>query len=308
MNRYPILIPSKGRWQEDRALTAKTLARDGVRFRLVVEPQEADAYRRLLAKLGRDPEDVLVLPFRDAGSSTPARRWLHDRAKAEGFARYWCVDDNIIEFRRIMRGRRIPCDAALAFRICEDLSDRFSNVAVSGMNYQMFVPAETPVPYYVNVHVYSTVLVNLAAPVRWRLRYNEDTDLCLQALTAKATPRWCTLALNAFMANKLRTMALGGGNSDALYGGAGATDTEGRWEMAETLRAQWEDVPGIVKVTRRFDRWQHTVNWGRFQQPLRFRDGLDITELPPEDEHGIILSALGEVKSPALRRLLEEAA
>lgn len=294
--RYPIFIPSRGRYQRDRALTARSLSRDGVPFRIVVEAQEHDKYAALVGE-----NRVLVLPFRDRGTSTPSRNWIRDRAIAEGHARHWQLDDNIIEFRRLWHGRRIPCHAGVALRVCEDLTDRFSNVAISGLNYQMFVPAETPVAFYRNVHVYSCTLVSHAWEGRWRLRYNEDTDLCLQALT----DGWCTLALNAFMANKLRTMAMGGGNTESLYrteGGSGRTDTDGRFQMAAVLADQW---PGLVTIRRRFGRYQHVVNWGRFDsQLLRLREGVDLSALPPVDEYGLRLRAVKDVQAAALRDLL----
>jgi hypothetical protein len=302
--RYPVYVVSKGRWQPERALTAKTLMRWDCPFRIVVEPQEADAYRALVGE-----ERVLVLPFRDRGTSTFARAWIHDHARAEGHARHWNLDDNIIEFRRLWEGRRIPCEPQAALRACEVLSDYFRNVAVSGLNYQMFVPAETPKPFYLNVHVYSCTLVNHAAPIRWRLRYNEDTDLCLQALTQG----WCTIALNAFMANKLRTMAMGGGNTESLYQVGeqeSATDTEGRLVMAQMLADAW---PGgdLVKIHRRFGRWQHSVNWGRFErQRLRLREEVGtvrefVREVPEVDEMGIQLLSVRYVASPDLREIAE---
>jgi hypothetical protein len=301
--RYPIFVPSKGRHTPEQALTAKTFARWGVPFRLVIERQEVDDYWKLLAGLGLDPEPhVLVLPFRDMGTSQPARAWIHERAIEEGHARHWNLDDNLIEFRRLWKGRRIPCHAGVALRVCEDLSDRFENVAVSGLNYQMFVPAETPVPFYINCHVYSCTLINHAAPIRWRLRYNEDTDLCLQAL---ATRKWCTIALNAFMANKLKTMAMGGGNTASLYdagdGGARDTATRGRLRMAQTLEEHW---PGFVKTRWRFGRPQHSVNWKAFETKLKLREDVDLAALPRVDEYGLQLRAVKDVQAVALQELL----
>ncbi len=287
--RYPIYLPTKGRWQPDRALTVKALQRDEVPLRLVVEPQEAEAYERWATERDR----LLVLPFSNLGKgSYPARNWIREHAEGEGHARHWQLDDNIIEFRRLWRGRRIPCDAGIALRVCEDFSDRYENVGVSGLNYQMFVPAETPEPFYLNCHVYSATLVNHAMPYRWRLTYNEDTDLCLQALVGG----WCTVLLNAFMANKMRTMAMGGGNTDVLYQG------DGRLAMAHVLRRAW---PGIVDVRWRFGRPQHVINWKKFDTPLRRRPDLDLDALPDADEYGMRLRAVTDVKSAALRELLE---
>jgi len=295
--RYPVFVPSRGRADLARRLssTAGRLMHDGVPFRMVIEPQEVDAYA---AVVGEDR--LVVLPFRDRGTSTPARNFIRDLAESEGAARHWQLDDNIKEFRRLYRGRRIICHSGLALRVCEDFTDRYSNVAISGLNYQMFVPDHEPVPFRKNTHVYSCTLVNHAWPGRWRLDYNEDTDLCLQALVGG----WCTLSLNVFMANKERTMVNRGGNTESLYNAErGATDTDGRFRMAEVLRRAW---PGLVEVRRRFDRFQHVVDWKRFETPLILADGVDLATLPEIDEYGMTLRAVKDVRSPTLRRMVEE--
>jgi hypothetical protein len=295
--RYPVYVPSRGRAEHARRLTSTVgrLMEYDVPFRIVVEPQEAEAYTRVVGR-----SRVLVLPLRDRGTSTPARNWIRDHAEAEGAARHWQLDDNIKEFRRLYRGRRIICHAGLALRVCEDMTDRYENVAISGLNYQMFVPDHEPVPFRKNVHIYSCTLVNHAWPGRWRLAYNEDTDLCLQALVGG----WCTLSLNAFMANKERTMVNRGGNTESLYNAdRGATDTDGRFRMAEVLRRAW---PGLVEVRRRFGRFQHVINWKAFETPLLLRDGVDLAALPPVDEYGLRLRAVREIRSPTLRALLAD--
>jgi hypothetical protein len=282
--RWPIYIPSKGRSDRQTALTAKALLRDDVPFRLVVEPQEQEAYEALAG-----PDHVLVLPFSNLGlGSIPARNWIRDHAETEGHERHWQLDDNISMFYRLWDGERVPMHAGVALRVCEDLTDRFANVGVSGLNYTMFVPRDTKVPYYVHTHVYSATLVNHAMPYRWRGRYNEDTDLCLQALVNG----WATLLVNAVNAQKAGTMFMKGGNSDELYRtGDGeqaidVRDTMGRYEMARVLERAW---PGLVKVTRKFRRYQHSVNWGAFDFPLIPRDNVDLDALPEVDEYGMTL-------------------
>ncbi len=165
--RYPVYIPSKGRADRSRALTVQALQRDQVPFYVVVEPQEADEYRALAG-----PESVLVLPFSNLGrGSIPARNWIREHAISNGHARHWQLDDNIMEFRRLWKGRRIVCHAGVCLRVCEDLTDRHENVGVSGLNYQMFVTDDTVAPYYRNCHVYSCVAPEtpiLCADLQWR--------------------------------------------------------------------------------------------------------------------------------------------
>lgn len=295
-------IPSKGRWQPNQALTVGTLQRDACPFRVVVEEPERKQYADLVGE-----ENILVLPWTDHVDGLAAtRRWIREHAEAEGHDRHWQLDDNIMRFRRIWKGQRIPMRAALALRVCEDLTDRFSNVGLSGLNYQMFVPPDCRLPHYENVHVYSCTLVNHAMPYTWRMRYNDDTDICLQALNAG----WATILTNTVMADKLRTMKLGGGNTDQFYGGKGAgkgeggvfTDTPERFKMAKVLEEAW---PGIVQVVRKFGRWQHSVNWKMFKDvKLKPVDPDAIAALPEVDEMGIHLRAVQPPESELMKELL----
>lgn len=295
MNRYPIFIPSKGRHEPTQAKTVRTLLADGVPFHLVVEPPEADAYAELLSGLGVIPRaHILQLPFHDLGQgSIPARNWIRERAERAGFPRHWQLDDNIEHFARVLGTRRIRCDAGAALAVCEDFTDRYENVAVSGLAYYHDVrPMQRPeVPFRLNCHVYSTLLVASGAGLEFRGRYNEDTDLCLQAL-AKG---YCTVQVVAFMMRKAETMTMKGGNTDQLY------DGDGRLAMARELERRW---PGVVKVTRRWGRPQHVVDWTKFTTPLKRRPDFDPTA-PPKD-YGLVLRAVGEVKNPALRALVEQ--
>jgi hypothetical protein len=292
--RYPIYVPSKDRYQRNRALTLRALLRDEIPFRLVIQPAQIAGYEPYVTS----HDELLVLPRDDFGLLN-TRNWIRAHAEAAGHARHWQLDDNISGFYRLWDGRRVPVHAGAALRVCEDLTDRFTNVGVSGLNYDMFVPADTRTPFYRNVHVYSCTLVNHEMPHRWRLRYNDDTDLCLQALTTG----WATLLVNAFMAKKVTTMMVRGGNTDDLYrddAEGDARDTRGRYEMARVLERQW---PRLVTLTRKFGRYQHSVNWGAFNVPLRLRAGVDPAALPEVDEYGLTLRAVRDVRSDRIRAL-----
>lgn len=94
-------------------------------------------------------------------------------------------------------------------------------------------------------------------------------------------------------------MTMKGGNTDTLYQG------DGRLRMARSLERMW---PGIVEVKRRFKRPQHVIkyHWTRFDTPLKLKPGIDLNNLEP-NEYGMKLIAVSEVKSPVLKRMLEEA-
>lgn len=289
MPRYPVYIPSKGRSAaSDYTSTAAIFVRDEVPFYLVVEPQEHDAYA---SRFGEDR--VLVLPFANLGlGSIPARNWIKAHSIKHGAVRHWQFDDNIKAFRRAYRGQRIPIRSGVAIRIVEDFTDRYTNIAISGFNYQCFV-VRPAAPIHLNCHVYSATLVLNEIPYGWRGRYNEDTDLCLQALAGG----WCTVLVSAVMVDKMPTMKMGGGNTDQLYSG------DGRLKMARSLERLW---PGVVDTRRRFGRPQHVIAaaWGKFDTPLIRRT--DIEWPTGVDEFGMKLTAVAEVKHPRIRKLLEE--
>jgi hypothetical protein len=290
--RYPIYIPSKGR--AETCWTAQFLLRDSVPFRLVVEPQDRDAYA---GRFGA--ERVLVLPWDNPGSVIPARNWIKDHATAEGHERHWQFDDNITYIGRRWQARRIPCHAGVALAACEDFTDRYENVAVAGLNYEMFLPTSRKAPpFNLNCHVYSCSLILNSIPHRWRGRYNEDTDLCLQVLG----DGWCTILFNAFYVWKKWTMQLKGGNTTTLYQG------DGRLKMARSLERLW---PGVVETKRRFQRPQHVVKdaWKRFDTPLKLKPGVDLEALRAAgpNEYGMRLTQVKPIKSETLRKLVEDA-
>ncbi len=286
--RYPVYVISKGR--SDCCLTARFLAKDKVPFHLVVEPQERELYAK---EFGEDR--LLILPFSNLGlGSIPARNFVWEHAKAAGHERHWILDDNILGMWRRWKARKIRCEAGVAFRACEDFVDRYENVAVAGLNYYMFSPNKMKQPpFCLNVHVYSCLLIKNDLPNRWRGRYNEDTDLCLQVLA----DGWCTILFNAFLIWKMTTMTMKGGNSAELYKG------DGRLKMARSLERMW---PGVVETKRRFNRPQHVVkdSWRKFDTPLKRKPGVKVSE--GVNEYGMVLKRTKPSKNAEINRLVEE--
>src|SRR5262245_24592553 len=120
--RYPIYIPSKGRF--DTGYTAKFLIDDGVPFKLVIEPTEREQYAQAFGE-----ERLLVLPFHDLGlGSIPARNFIKEHATAAGFARHWQLDDNMRKINRRYKRVRIRCNAGNALAAVEDFVDRYENI------------------------------------------------------------------------------------------------------------------------------------------------------------------------------------
>jgi hypothetical protein len=274
--RYPIYIISKGRWES--RLTSKALESMRVPYRIVVEPQEFERYARVI-----DRRKILALPFSDLGQgSIPARNWVWEHSIAEGHKRHWILDDNIMYFLRFDRNRRHVMRSGATFRAAEDFVDRYTNVAIAGMQYEKFAPIKVKhtKPFVINTRVYSCLLLDNAIAHRWRGRYNEDTDLSLRVLKDGL----CTILFYAFLAEKRATMSMKGGNTDELYRQDGTFD--GRLEMARSLQRQHPDV---VKVVRKWGRWQHQVDYRPFRgNKLIRRPGVSVPE--GVDNYGMRLS------------------
>lgn len=268
--RYPVYIISKGR--ADSRLTVKALEAMSVSFRIVIEPQEYDAYAAVI-----DPAKILVLPFSNLGQgSIPARNWVWEHAISIGAVRHWIVDDNIKAFFRLNHNLKVPVTTGAIFRAIEDFADRYTNIALAGPHYFMFASRKEKLPpLELNSRVYSCILIKNDLPYRWRGRYNEDTDLSLRALK----DGWCTALFFAFLAEKSVTMTMKGGNTDELYQG------DGRLKMAQSLQQQHPDV---VKIAWKWGRWQHQVDYRPFKKnrPI-LRPGVVIPDEP--NNYGMVL-------------------
>lgn len=286
--RYPVYIISKGR--ADCCMTAQFMRRDKIPFKIVIEPQEREAYASVFGE-----DSLAILPFSNLGQgSIPARNWCWEDSKAKGMEKHWLFDDNIRGFWRRYKRMKLRCDSAVPLTAIEDFSDRYENLAISGFNYYMFAPDGNKIPpFYLNNHVYSSFLIRNDIPFRWRGRYNEDTDLCLQVLSGG----WCTILINAFLIWKMTTMTMKGGNMTELYQG------DGRLKMARSLERVW---PGVVKTGRRFRRPQHVISdsWGKFDTPLKLKQGVKIPSSP--NEYGLQLNTVKPIVSDSLRKKLSK--
>lgn len=197
-----------------------------------------------------------------------------------GFNYHWILDDNIRDFYRLNNNIKYRTSSGTTFYCIEDFIGRYSNIALAGMQYELFVPRKKAHnPLILNTRIYSCILIRNDLPYRWRGRYNEDTDLSLRALK----DGWCTVLFVAFLADKQATMTMKGGNTESLYLLDGQKD--GRLLMAQSLQKQH---PDIVKVVRKWGRWQHEVDYSPFKKnKLIKKPGVEIPT--GSNEYGMVL-------------------
>jgi hypothetical protein len=276
--KYPVYVISKGRWES--RLTVKALEARAIPYHVVVEPQEYEQYAAVI-----DPHKILALPFSNLGQgSIPARNWVWKHSISIGVERHWILDDNISTFFRMHRNTRHYTTSGTTFRVIEDWCDRYTNIALAGMQYKMFslVTGKRP-PVVLNTRVYSCILIQNDIPYRWRGRYNEDTDLSLCALKGG----YCTALFYAFLCDKQQTMTMKGGNTDELY------QDGGRLKMAQSLK---EQHPDLVDIAWKWGRWQHVVDYRPFRnnRPI-LRSGVVIPDEP--NNYGMVLRKRGDDSS-----------
>lgn len=256
--RYPIYIPSRGRFESRKTLRA--LERMGIDYRIVIEKEELDLYSSVI-----DSHKILVLPHSGKGL-VESRNWIRQHSMDEGHTRHWQLDDNISCFYRANNNLKTEVLSGNIFVAAESFVDRFTNVMVAGFEYESMVPREQKrPPFRFNCRIYSCSLIDNSCRHWWRGIYNDDTDLCLRVFKDGD----CTILFNAFLAGKKATMTVAGGNTE-LY------KENGRKLMAESLQKQH---PDCVQIMKKWGRWQHLVDYSRWKKnkPI-LRDGMVIED------------------------------
>ncbi len=267
--RFPVFIPSKSR--AGITYTTRALDRIGVPYRLIVEEPQIEDYLRFFPRerlIVLDPEYQRQYDtFDDLGLSKSvgpgaARNFAWDRSIEEGFEWHWVMDDNIQTFFRLHENTIIQVGDGAIFHAMESWALRYTNVGMVGPQYDMFAPARSKLkPLILNTRIYSCNLIRNDVGMRWRGRYNEDTDLSLRMLKAG----WATAQFNTFLQRKTTTQQLRGGNTEAFYAGEGTLPKS---------RMLAEMHPDVARVVWRFGRWHHYVDYSGFKslRPIRRED------------------------------------
>ena len=281
--KYPIYIVSKGRWKS--RLTSKALERMQVPYYIIIEKQEYKKYVSVISK-----KKILILPqsFLDdydtcdnlgnSKSKGPgaARNFAWEHSIKNGYSYHWVMDDNIDMFFRFNKNLKVPVADGTIFRCMEDFIERYTNIAMAGPQYFMFVSRKSKLPPYIlNTRIYSCNLIRNDVPYRWRGRYNEDTDLSLRMLKNK----WCTILFNAFTQNKMTTQTVEGGNTKEFYA------KEGTLSKSEMLKQMH---PYLTRVVWKFNRWHHHVYYRHFKRNKLIRK-VEYKHLTGIDNYGMVL-------------------
>ena len=279
--KHPVYIISKGR--SESMLTSRSFARMKVPHYIAIEPQDEELYEKALDKFNIRPYvTLLIAPFSNHGDGPGrARNWCWDHSISIGAEKHWVLDDNIADFYRLQKNKRVRVESGAIFRAAEDFVDRYENVPIAGFQYRFFIAPNSKYPPYVkNTRIYSTLLIDNKCKHRWRGRYNEDTDICLQVLKDGD----CTIQFNSFLQGKAATQTVKGGNTEEFYHKEGAE--EGKWienvnsEGTRNKSQMLVDLhPDVARMVWRYKRWHHYVDYSSFKKnELRLKPDVKIPE------------------------------
>eukprot|EP01062_Namystynia_karyoxenos_P073241 TRINITY_DN7006_c0_g1_i4.p1 TRINITY_DN7006_c0_g1~~TRINITY_DN7006_c0_g1_i4.p1 ORF type:complete len:894 (+),score=147.36 TRINITY_DN7006_c0_g1_i4:68-2749(+) len=184
----PIFVPSLGR-SSRLGGTLPLLASAEIPCTVVVEPHEADDYRRWLQG---SVCAVAVLPEGGKGVSYVRNHILHKLAPVQGW--FWIIDDDVSKFHGVRDGKVVdvpPGDALAAAVVLEAAAD--PKVAIVGLEYYNFMsnrerkcPAQGR-PDGINTYCNVAVALNrerLPPSAAYRFRSREDFDFALQVISA----------------------------------------------------------------------------------------------------------------------------
>lgn len=284
--KYPVYIVSKGRSWLKKLSTSYHLSSMRVQHYMVVEPDELKVYQEnfsgeyctvipLDMTYKEKYDRFMETPHTTSTGPGPARNFCWDHSIAQGFAYHWVLDDNIAGFMRYWGGKRYRVKTGAIMRACEEFTERYENIAISGPNYAGFCADGDDRPAYrLNTRIYSCLFIRNDIPYRWRGVYNEDTDLCIRALK----DNWCTVLFQFFLADKVKTQELKGGNTEEFY------EKEGTGHKSFMLV---DMHPDITETAFRYGRIHHKVDYSGFTQELKLRDGVERIDTP--NEYGMYL-------------------
>jgi len=250
MYNFPIYIISKGRY--DNPITAKEFDALGINYKIVIEKQEYELYSKHI-----DRSKILCLPFSNLKlGSFPARNFCWEHSLLNGHKYHWIFDDNINGFDKWVNSKKTKIkNECNAIKYVENYALK-NNIDICGFEYDTFVQNIPKKPFKNNVHVYSAILIKNKIPYRWRLKYNEDIDLCLQVLHNGGKTASCIY----YMINKVSTTKkMKGGNQTELYQN---NNPDKKLLKVKMLQNLW---PQYVKTVIRYNRYHHFIDWKIFK-------------------------------------------
>lgn len=241
--RYPIIIASKGRWQQDQAKTIKMLQKWHIDFYLACEKEEASNYSALT-------NNLLVHNTTGVGA---ARQFCLESARNMGAKAFWNLDDDVMSMQR--KGEIV--NPMKLFDYLEDKLDKEPNIGLIGPQYRQVVWRVSGLELRNKQCPCIVTLSRTNVPFDFdpNLRIGEDLDwmfkFCLNG--------WDTVVLNTWTFDAQKSHRFEG-----KVGGIAYTDEE----LDSSIEILEKRYPGIVK--RQGDTFRRS--WIRLQEAISEAD------------------------------------
>ena len=246
MNKYTVYIPSKGR--ADIATTPKLL--EGLKYYIVVEPQDYEDYKKY-----HDKDRILVMDKNDMGVGY-ARNWIKKYSTETGDEFHWQMDDDMIRFELVNKGKKTTADTELVITKVEEFVERYENVDAASLSHNAFVFSK-PKPFDINQMVAGVYMVRNNTIYEYS-DFGEDYDLSIQILENGR----CTILFNAFCFHTKAIAKTKGGNYDWYM-------NDGKRKRTEFLMEKWKHLPIRIKYNKDGEPNTDTSKvWKSYTQPL----------------------------------------
>lgn len=244
---FPIYIPSKGRPDQTRCTTA-LLDEAGIDYTVVVEPQDAKAYR------ARYRDKIAVLPANDRGSFY-ARKYAHHLARKSGAAYHWQIDDDLRRFLYRAPGvKQTTIDPGKALREMELETLRFKNIGQAGTNQNSWPPSKHASK--INNLPVQCVLIRNDVKARYRCTGGNlvDFDFTLQVLTEG----WCTIMFD-YLRTDTPAIGTNQGGCYTMY------RNQSKMRAAAEQMCAWYPVLSYIEDAKGIHIKKNRI-WSTFQQ------------------------------------------
>lgn len=125
---FPIFIPSKGR---PECKTAEILESEGIAFKIIIEPQEIEMYKKWGAK------NILILKENNMGIAY-TRNFVMEYTKIRSISWCWIFDDDLASFWKTISGKNVKCKAREAISYAESKLKKSKKIAQASFEYQQY--------------------------------------------------------------------------------------------------------------------------------------------------------------------------
>jgi hypothetical protein len=218
--KNPLYIVSYGRFK-NYFYTVKNLEEMELKYWLCIQKKQEQDYLDMLRDNNFKYCSGLLLSENTTEGSTKQRNYCIKHAINKGYKKCWILDDNIRGWYYFNENFKHKITNGFAFKVLEDFMNNIKEpVAIMSHCYTFDIRGnDLTTPFIVNSKNYSSLLLDLELlnkyNIKFRLKYNEDVDLTLQALTHKLY----TIGINFITADKAPTKSCKGGNTDTVYKG-----------------------------------------------------------------------------------------